>query len=76
MDRSSRPSSRRTVPVLAAAAAAALLVAGCSSSSGGKQTDESGDAVSAGQAGTPRLTVAMITHAAPCLLYTSDAADE
>jgi len=65
MDRSSRPSSRRTVPVLAAAAAAALLVAGCSSSSGGKQTDESGDAVSAGQAGTPRLTVAMITHAAP-----------
>ncbi|MGW1714025.1 sugar ABC transporter substrate-binding protein [Streptomyces sp. NPDC002156] len=65
MDRSFHPRSRRIAPVVAAAAAAALLAAGCSSSSGGKQTEESGDAVSAGQAGTPRLTVAMITHAAP-----------
>ncbi|MEU9284746.1 sugar ABC transporter substrate-binding protein [Streptomyces sp. NPDC048275] len=64
MDRSSHPRSRRIVPVVAAAAAA-LLVAGCSSSSGGKQAEEGGDAVSAGKANTPRMTVAMITHAAP-----------
>jgi simple sugar transport system substrate-binding protein len=65
MDRSTHPRSRRIVPVVAAAAAAALFVAGCSSSSGGKQAEESGNAVSAGKAGTPRMTVAMITHAAP-----------
>ncbi|MFF3576823.1 sugar ABC transporter substrate-binding protein [Streptomyces mirabilis] len=65
MDRSSHPRSRRIVPVVAAAATAALLAAGCSSSSGGKQAEESGNAVSAGKAGTPRMTVAMITHAAP-----------
>ncbi|QIY75207.1 sugar ABC transporter substrate-binding protein [Streptomyces sp. RLB1-33] len=65
MDRSTHPRSRRIVPVVAAAAAAALFVAGCSSGSGGKQAEESGNAVSAGKAGTPRMTVAMITHAAP-----------
>ncbi|MEU9473193.1 sugar ABC transporter substrate-binding protein [Streptomyces avermitilis] len=65
MDRSSHPRSRRIVPVVAAAAAAALLVAGCSSNSGGKQAEEGGNAVSAGKADTPRMTVAMITHAAP-----------
>jgi simple sugar transport system substrate-binding protein len=65
MDRSSHPRSRRFVPAVAAAAAAALLVAGCSSSSGGKQAEEGGSAVSAGKASTPRMTVAMITHAAP-----------
>ncbi|MER5899443.1 sugar ABC transporter substrate-binding protein [Streptomyces mirabilis] len=65
MDRSSHPRSRRIVPVVAAAATAALLAAGCSSNSGGKQAEESGNAVSAGKAGTPRMTVAMITHAAP-----------
>ncbi|WP_089104784.1 sugar ABC transporter substrate-binding protein [Streptomyces hyaluromycini] len=65
MDRSSHPRSRRFAPVVAAAAAAALLVTGCSSSSGGKQAEESGSAVSAGKASTPRMTVAMITHAAP-----------
>ncbi|MEU9438618.1 sugar ABC transporter substrate-binding protein, partial [Streptomyces sp. NPDC048252] len=65
MDRSSHARSRRNVPVAAVAAAAALLVAGCSSSSGGKQSAESGSAVSAGKAGTPRMTVAMITHAVP-----------
>ncbi|MFE2520761.1 sugar ABC transporter substrate-binding protein [Streptomyces mirabilis] len=64
MDRSSHPRSRGIFPVVAAAAAAALLVAGCSSSSGGKQAEESGNAVSAGKAGTPRMKVAMITHAA------------
>ncbi|MGW0948773.1 sugar ABC transporter substrate-binding protein [Streptomyces sp. NPDC002623] len=65
MDRFSLPRSRRTVPVVAAAAAAALLAAGCSSSSGGKQAEESEGAVSAGKATTPRMTVALITHAAP-----------
>jgi simple sugar transport system substrate-binding protein len=40
-------------------------VAGCSSSSGGKKADESENDVSAGKANTPRMTVAMITHAAP-----------
>ncbi|MEU9154845.1 sugar ABC transporter substrate-binding protein [Streptomyces sp. NPDC048417] len=65
MERSSHPRSRRFAPVLAAAAAAALLVAGCSSGSGGKQAQEGGSAVSAGKASTPRMTVAMITHAAP-----------
>ncbi|MFE2970375.1 sugar ABC transporter substrate-binding protein [Streptomyces sp. NPDC059340] len=64
MDRSSHPRSRRIVPVVAVAAAA-LFVAGCTSSSGGKQAEESGNAVSAGKAGTPRMTVAMVTHAAP-----------
>ncbi|SFF96799.1 sugar ABC transporter substrate-binding protein [Streptomyces mirabilis] len=65
MDRSSHPRPRRIVPVVAAAAAAALLVAGCSSSSGGKKAEESGNGVSAGKASTPRMTIAMITHAAP-----------
>ncbi|MGW4914643.1 substrate-binding domain-containing protein [Streptomyces sp. NPDC004270] len=64
MDRSSHPRSRRITPVVAAAAAA-LLVAGCSSSSGGKKADESGVGISAGKAGTPRMTIALITHAAP-----------
>ncbi|MFJ1747444.1 sugar ABC transporter substrate-binding protein [Streptomyces sp. NPDC088116] len=65
MDRLSHPRSRRITPVVAAAAAAALLVAGCSSSSGGKKADEADNNISAGKASTPRMTVAMITHAAP-----------
>ncbi|MEU9154844.1 substrate-binding domain-containing protein [Streptomyces sp. NPDC048417] len=65
MDRSSQPRSRRVIPVVAAAATAALLVAGCSSGSGGKKADETGTDISAGKASTPRMTVAMITHAAP-----------
>ncbi|WP_217241844.1 substrate-binding domain-containing protein [Streptomyces sp. AC555_RSS877] len=43
----------------------ALLATGCSSSSGGKKAEEGGVAASAGKATTPRMTVAMITHAAP-----------
>ncbi|WP_328766926.1 sugar ABC transporter substrate-binding protein [Streptomyces sp. NBC_00286] len=42
-----------------------LLAAGCSSSSGGKESEEGGAEAAAGKASTPRMTVAMITHAAP-----------
>ncbi|CAL9617502.1 sugar ABC transporter substrate-binding protein [Streptomyces sp. enrichment culture] len=65
MDRS-RPRSRRFAPALAVAAAAALALAGCSSSSGGKKAEEDGGGgASAGKAGTPRMTVALITHQSP-----------
>ncbi|KAF5991445.1 sugar ABC transporter substrate-binding protein [Streptomyces sp. WAC00263] len=57
------PRLRRIAPVLAVTAAAALTLAGCSSSSGGKKAEESGAAVSAGKADTPRMTIAMVTHA-------------
>ncbi|MFI6254421.1 sugar ABC transporter substrate-binding protein [Streptomyces sp. NPDC051016] len=65
MNRLPRPRSSRTIPAVAAAAVAALLVAGCSSSSGGKKSEDAGSGISAGKASTPRMTVAMITHAAP-----------
>ncbi|MFF4350250.1 sugar ABC transporter substrate-binding protein [Streptomyces sp. NPDC001530] len=42
-----------------------LLAAGCASSSGGKKSEEGGAAASAGKASTPRMTVAMVTHAEP-----------
>jgi simple sugar transport system substrate-binding protein len=48
---------------VAVAAAAALTLAGCSSSSGGKKAEESGSGASAGKADTPRMTVALVTHA-------------
>jgi simple sugar transport system substrate-binding protein len=64
MDRMSRPRSRRFA-LVAAAAAAALIVTGCSSESGGKKAEEDADNASAGKANTPRMKVAMITHAAP-----------
>ncbi|MFD7501308.1 sugar ABC transporter substrate-binding protein [Streptomyces sp. NPDC059850] len=57
----SRSRSRRAVP--AVAASAALILAGCSSSSGGKKAEEAGSNVSAGKASTPRMTIAMVTHA-------------
>jgi simple sugar transport system substrate-binding protein len=63
MSRTSLPRSRRIVPVVAVAAAAALALVGCSSSSGGKKAAESGGNVSAGKATTPRMTIAMVTHA-------------
>ncbi|MFE2965029.1 sugar ABC transporter substrate-binding protein [Streptomyces sp. NPDC059340] len=63
MSHTSLPRSRRIAPVVAVAAAAALTLAGCSSSSGGKKSEESGAAVSAGKADTPRMTIAMVTHA-------------
>jgi simple sugar transport system substrate-binding protein len=46
-------------------AGVALVVAGCSST-GGKQAEESAaNAVSAGKADTPKITIAMVTHGAP-----------
>ena len=42
-----------------------LLATGCSSSSGGKQSEEGSTDTSAGKANTPRMTIALITHAAP-----------
>ncbi|WP_216591224.1 sugar ABC transporter substrate-binding protein [Streptomyces brasiliscabiei] len=55
--------SRRVAPFFAMAAASALLIAGCSSDSGGKDAEEGGSNASAGKADTPRMTVAMVTHA-------------
>jgi simple sugar transport system substrate-binding protein len=46
-------------------AGVALVVAGCSST-GGKNAEESAaNAVSAGKADTPKITIAMVTHGAP-----------
>ncbi|KOG19480.1 substrate-binding domain-containing protein [Streptomyces viridochromogenes] len=55
----------RAATLTAAALAAALFAAGCSSSSGGKEAEEGSAGASAGKATTPRMTVAMVTHAAP-----------
>ncbi|MFI6493141.1 sugar ABC transporter substrate-binding protein [Streptomyces sp. NPDC050564] len=63
MDRTFHPRSRRIAPLVATVAASALLIAGCSSSSGGKKSEEDGAAASAGKASTPRMTIAMVTHA-------------
>ncbi|GAA1214289.1 hypothetical protein GCM10009578_066400 [Streptomyces rhizosphaericus] len=48
---------------MAVAVAAALTLAGCSSSSGGKKAQEEEAGVPAGKAGTPRMTIALVTHA-------------
>ena len=55
----------RVAALTATVLTGALLAAGCSSGSGGKKSTESGDSAAAGRADTPRMTVAMITHAAP-----------
>ncbi|WP_328543769.1 sugar ABC transporter substrate-binding protein [Streptomyces europaeiscabiei] len=55
----------RAATLAAVAITGALIATGCSSNSGGKKSEEGGAAVSAGKADTPRMTVAMITHAAP-----------
>ncbi|WP_405523111.1 substrate-binding domain-containing protein [Streptomyces canus] len=58
--------NHRAAALAATVLAGALLAAGCSSSSGGKQSeDNSADGASAGKASTPRMTIAMITHAEP-----------
>ncbi|WP_406118045.1 sugar ABC transporter substrate-binding protein [Streptomyces sp. NBC_00989] len=56
---------RRAATLTATILVGALFAAGCSSSSGGKKSTEEGGAASAGKATTPRMTVAMVTHAAP-----------
>ncbi|GAA3795648.1 sugar ABC transporter substrate-binding protein [Streptomyces phyllanthi] len=55
----------RAAALTATVLAGTLLAAGCSSSSGGKESEEGGTNTAAGKADTPRMTVAMITHAAP-----------
>ncbi|MFJ4849983.1 sugar ABC transporter substrate-binding protein [Streptomyces sp. NPDC088733] len=57
--------TRRISAVAALSVAAVLLAAGCSSSSGGKKAEESADNAAAGKADTPRMKIAMVTHAAP-----------
>ncbi|MEU9343722.1 substrate-binding domain-containing protein [Streptomyces sp. NPDC048278] len=57
--------NHRAAATAATVLAGVLLAAGCSSSSGGKKSEDSGTAASAGKASTPRMTVAMVTHAAP-----------
>ncbi|UXY23294.1 substrate-binding domain-containing protein [Streptomyces cynarae] len=56
---------KRTAALTATVLVGALFAAGCSSSSGGKKADQAGTNISAGKATTPRMTVAMVTHAAP-----------
>ncbi|MEV2197882.1 sugar ABC transporter substrate-binding protein [Streptomyces phaeochromogenes] len=65
MNRTSLPRSRRIVPAVAVAAAAALVLAGCSSDSGGKKAEEDSGDAAVGKADTPRITIAMVTHAPP-----------
>ncbi|MER5219761.1 sugar ABC transporter substrate-binding protein [Streptomyces flaveus] len=55
----------RTAALAATVLAGTLFAAGCSSSSGGKESEEGGTEAAAGKASTPKMTVAMITHAAP-----------
>ncbi|MDW4910446.1 sugar ABC transporter substrate-binding protein [Streptomyces sp. ADMS] len=55
----------RSAILTATVLAGTLFAAGCSSSSGGKKSEEGEGAASAGKATTPRMTVAMVTHAAP-----------
>ncbi|MEV8562660.1 substrate-binding domain-containing protein [Streptomyces sp. NPDC051917] len=57
--------NHRVAALTATVLVGALFAAGCSSSHGGKKSEEGGAAVSAGKATTPRMTVAMITHASP-----------
>jgi simple sugar transport system substrate-binding protein len=55
----------RTVAFAAACAAGLLLLSGCASSHGGKAATDKGGGLAAGHASTPRIKIAMITHAAP-----------
>ncbi|MBL1066400.1 sugar ABC transporter substrate-binding protein [Streptomyces sp. 7-21] len=57
--------NRTPTRAVIAAACAVLLLAGCSSSTGGRAARERADEIAAGQADTPRMTVALITHSAP-----------
>ncbi|MFE7902837.1 sugar ABC transporter substrate-binding protein [Streptomyces sp. NPDC057424] len=55
----------RAATLTTAALVGALLAAGCSSGSGGKKSGAGGTDAAAGKATTPRMTVALVTHAAP-----------
>ncbi|MEU0245595.1 substrate-binding domain-containing protein [Streptomyces sp. NPDC006235] len=55
----------RSAALTTAVLVGALLAAGCSSGSGGKKSESGGTDAAAGKATTPRMTVAMVTHAAP-----------
>ncbi|MGW0422803.1 sugar ABC transporter substrate-binding protein [Streptomyces sp. NPDC003015] len=57
--------NHRAAILTATVLAGTLLATGCSSSSGGKKSEEGSADASAGKATTPRMTVAMITHASP-----------
>ncbi|MFC9428235.1 sugar ABC transporter substrate-binding protein [Streptomyces sp. NPDC056987] len=57
--------SRRTLAAAAVGMAAVLLAAGCSSESGGKKAQENQDSATTGKATTPRMKIAMVTHAPP-----------
>jgi simple sugar transport system substrate-binding protein len=57
--------NRTPTRAVIAAACAVLLLAGCSSATGGRAARERADEIAAGQADTPRMTVALITHSAP-----------
>ncbi|MFF5369998.1 sugar ABC transporter substrate-binding protein [Streptomyces sp. NPDC013187] len=55
----------RAAALTTTVAVGALLAAGCSSGSGGKNSEAGGTDAAAGKATTPRMTVALVTHAAP-----------
>ncbi|SMQ21362.1 monosaccharide ABC transporter substrate-binding protein, CUT2 family [Streptomyces sp. Ag82_O1-12] len=55
----------RAAALTTAVAVGALLAAGCSSGSGGKKSEAGGTDTAVGKATTPRMTVALVTHAAP-----------
>ncbi|MER6185784.1 sugar ABC transporter substrate-binding protein [Streptomyces sp. NPDC001652] len=55
----------RAATLTATVLVGALFATGCSSSSGGKKSEEGDTAAAAGRADTPRMTVAMVTHASP-----------
>ncbi|MCX5335650.1 sugar ABC transporter substrate-binding protein [Streptomyces sp. NBC_00140] len=55
----------RAAALTATVLVGALFATGCSSSSGGKKSEEGDAAAPAGKASTPRMTVAMVTHASP-----------
>ncbi len=57
--------SKRAVGAAAALCVAALALTACSSSGGKQASDTSSTAAAGNAAATPRMTVAMITHAAP-----------
>jgi simple sugar transport system substrate-binding protein len=55
----------RAATLTATVLVGALFATGCISGSGGKKSEEGDAAAAAGRADTPRMTVAMVTHASP-----------